>query len=227
MARIIQQILAALCVFIALVSAYSAPTFCKCSCFSNSTIIPLGPHHPTDGGAQPPPASDKRDTAAAAAVDVFSSPASAPLAPRGSSSSCSQCNRAFCLDYNLPICKGAEEKDVVAMCFQRDSRKDQIIVWGFLLGTGSLLGWTAVQHYLKSREERAAAAAAAAGNNRAPLLGGGRGGIDGQENIFQRLAARVGLGGQSGAGRSRSPRSAPTAAIPRGQYSPLDGNSRD
>lgn len=31
------------------------------------------------------------------------------------------------------------------MCFQRDSRKDQIIVWAFLLGTTGLLGWALVK----------------------------------------------------------------------------------
>jgi hypothetical protein len=31
------------------------------------------------------------------------------------------------------------------MCFQRDSRKDQIIVWAFLLGTTGLLGWALVR----------------------------------------------------------------------------------
>ncbi|CAK7236117.1 hypothetical protein SCUCBS95973_009497 [Sporothrix curviconia] len=221
MARI-QQILAALCVFIALASAYSAPTFCKCTCFTNSTIIPLGPQHPKDGSAQqPPPASAKRRDAAAGVSS--SSPATALLVSRASSASCNQCNRAFCLDYNLPICKGAEEKDVVAMCFQRDSRKDQIIVWCFLLGTGSLLGWTAIQRVMKVRED-----GAGGGNNRAPLLGSGRGGGHGGEgSVFQRLAARVGLGGPTVASGSRSPLSSPSAAIPRSQYAPLDGNSRD
>ncbi|CAK7224745.1 hypothetical protein SBRCBS47491_005655 [Sporothrix bragantina] len=221
MARI-ERILAALCVFIALASAYSAPTFCKCTCFTNSTIIPLGPQHPNDGGQQPPPPSAKRDTSSS----ISSSPASALLTSRASSASCNQCNRAFCLDYNLPICKGAEEKDVVAMCFQRDSRKDQIIVWCFLLGTGSLLGWTAVQRVMKFRED----GAAGSGNNRAPLLGGGGGGHGangGEENVFQRLATRVGLGGQNNMAGSRSPLSSPSPAIQRGQYVPLDGNSRD
>lgn len=32
--------------------------------------------------------------------------------------SCSDCTRAFCLDYNLPICKEAEEEDVFTTCFR-------------------------------------------------------------------------------------------------------------
>lgn len=202
----------------------AAPTFCKCTCFTNSTIIPLGPQHakPVDGN--PPPSS--RNAAAAVPNPLKN----INLDTRASSSSCTQCNRAFCLDYNLPICKGAEEKDVVAMCFQRDSRKDQIIVWCFLLGTAGLLGWTAVQRALHLRD--------AAGNTRAPLLGGGGGGDGsghtGRGNIFQRLLASIGISGRNGApgnngvgGSLRSPLSSPSAAVPRGQYAPLDGNSAD
>lgn len=73
---------------------------------------------------------------------------------RSSSSSCNECNRAFCMSYNLPICKDAEEKDVQTMCFQRDSRKDQIIVWVFILGTGGLLSWAGIRRLLALREGR-------------------------------------------------------------------------
>jgi len=38
------------------------------------------------------------------------------------------------------------------MCFQRDSNKDRIIVWGFILGTTGLLGWAAVKRVLEMRE---------------------------------------------------------------------------
>jgi hypothetical protein len=37
------------------------------------------------------------------------------------------------------------------MCFQRDSRKDQIIVWCFILGTAGLLGWAAVKRVLEAK----------------------------------------------------------------------------
>lgn len=39
----------------------------------------------------------------------------------------------------------------MAMCFQRDSRKDQIIVWCFILGTAGLLGWAAVRRVLEAK----------------------------------------------------------------------------
>ncbi len=31
---------------------------------------------------------------------------------------CNDCNRQFCLDYNLPICKGAGMEDAFAVCFR-------------------------------------------------------------------------------------------------------------
>jgi hypothetical protein len=55
------------------------------------------------------------------------------------------CNRAFCITQRLPICKGAEEKDIFTTCFQRDSRKDQIVVITFIMVTVGLLGWAAVR----------------------------------------------------------------------------------
>ncbi|KAB5542821.1 hypothetical protein GE09DRAFT_1133483 [Coniochaeta sp. 2T2.1] len=132
--------------FVSLISLVlaAAPTFCKCTCFKNSTIIPLGPNH-----AAPPPAPKPTSTSTSASslADQSSSPPA--LQNRAASSSCTQCNRAACLSYNLPFCKDAEEKDVVAMCFQRDSAKDQIIVWGFILGTGGLLGWAALKRVLE------------------------------------------------------------------------------
>ncbi|OIW24682.1 hypothetical protein CONLIGDRAFT_604349, partial [Coniochaeta ligniaria NRRL 30616] len=135
--RILFLLLATL---VSLISA-SAPTFCKCTCFKNSTIIPLGPNH-----APPPSPPPPKDTSAAS---TSTSDQSSISQRRAASSSCSQCNRAACLSYNLPFCRDAEEKDVVAMCFQRDSRKDQIIVWCFILGTAGLLGWAAVKRILE------------------------------------------------------------------------------
>ncbi|OAA67339.1 hypothetical protein SPI_01915 [Niveomyces insectorum RCEF 264] len=229
MARI-RWMLAVLSVWFAVASAYSAQTFCKCTCFTNSTIIPLGPQHQpssSDGSSPPPPPPPPL------------SPLFVPrdgktlLTPRASTASCTQCNRAFCLDYHLPICKDAAEKDVVALCFQRDSRKDQLIVWGFLLGTGALLGWAAVRRVLERRAAAAAAAGAGArtGDPRAPLLSGGGGvGAAGSGNVAQRIAARLGFGSRTissgGGGGLRSARS-PLADGTRGQYAPLDGAGGD
>ncbi|KAK1754223.1 hypothetical protein QBC47DRAFT_325351 [Echria macrotheca] len=150
--------------FTALITA-SAPTFCKCTCFTNSTIIPLGPQ------SSPPKSPPPREILL--------------VEPRAASSDCSQCNRKFCLDYNLPICKDAEEKDVTTKCFQRDSRKDQVIVWGFVLGTAGLLGWAGVRRVLEMRNKTPGAGGRG---------GGGGGGLFGA--AFGR-AAGSGAGGAS------------------------------
>jgi hypothetical protein len=63
------------------------------------------------------------------------------------------CNRAFCLSQRLPICKDAEEKDVFTTCFQRDSRKDQIVVLTFIATTLGLLGWAAARKVIEKRKE--------------------------------------------------------------------------
>ena len=55
------------------------------------------------------------------------------------------------MDQRLPICKGAEEKDIYTICFQRDSRKDQIVVVTFIMVTVGLLGWSAVRKVLERR----------------------------------------------------------------------------
>ncbi|KAI1654914.1 hypothetical protein F4813DRAFT_191863 [Daldinia decipiens] len=125
--------------FISYIAASSAPTFCKCTCFKNSTLIQLGPQGDSSFGNPEHPASPQ-------------------LQKRAASASCTQCTRAFCLSQHLPICKDAEETDVITTCFQRDSRKDQIIVWGFILGTISLLGWAAAKRVVEFREGRKAAA---------------------------------------------------------------------
>ncbi|KAL8303372.1 hypothetical protein RB597_005077 [Gaeumannomyces tritici] len=187
--------------------AASPPTFCKCTCFKNSTIIPLGPGH------EPPAAPPAPSPTTTPATTTTTTPhpdgkgkraeAAAAAAPqahmedkRAASSSCSQCNRAFCLKYNLPICKGAEEKDVVTMCFARDSRKDRLIVWTFLLGTAGLLGWAAARRALEQREMRKRAAAAGlgrgAGDNVAEGGGGGGGGGNPRRSPTRRGGADAG-----------------------------------
>ncbi|KAI1775981.1 hypothetical protein F4818DRAFT_441255 [Hypoxylon cercidicola] len=130
-------------VLVAYVTAASAPTFCKCTCFKNSTLIQLGP--------QSASSLSFSDSSSRTALR------SPPLQDRAASASCTQCTRAFCLSQHLPICKDAEENDVLTMCFQRDSRKDQIIVWGFILGTIGLLGWAAAKRVIEMREGKKAA----------------------------------------------------------------------
>ncbi|CAL3963859.1 unnamed protein product [Diplocarpon coronariae] len=115
-----------LALFLVIVStiAASPPSFCKCTCFTNSTIIPLSTH---------------------------SSSSSNKNSPRAASVSCATCNKAFCLSQRLPICKDAEEKDVLTTCFQRDSTKDQIVVLTFIAGTVGLLAWAGVRKIVEKR----------------------------------------------------------------------------
>lgn len=65
------------------------------------------------------------------------------------------CNRAFCRDQRLPICKDAEDKDIFTTCFQRDSRKDQIVVLTFIAATIGLLTWAGVRKVIEKRKESA------------------------------------------------------------------------
>lgn len=146
----------------------AVPTFCKCTCFTNSTIVPLGPKPGSDAELSHQRSLFLRSLNPLTDVE----PAHAK---RAASASCTQCTRAFCLAYNLPICKDAKEKDVVTMCFQRDSRKDMIIVWGFMFGTIGLLAWAAGKRFVESREGQ-------------KLTGGGTGGLPGSRG------ARSGVG---------------------------------
>jgi len=104
----------------------AAPTsFCKCTCYNtNSTIIPL----------DSPPSS------------ASPNPSGLPSQPHRS---CADCNKQFCLSYHLPICQDATESDVFATCFQRDSKKDQAVVFVFLSATGGLLVWAAVGPWVR------------------------------------------------------------------------------
>ncbi|KAK4547706.1 hypothetical protein LTR36_000664 [Oleoguttula mirabilis] len=113
--------------FLAVALAASPTSFCKCTCFTNSTIIPLD-DTATAPSSTPKDASDR-----------------AALKGR----SCTDCNKQFCLDYHLPICQGAKEDDVFATCFQRDSTKDQAVVFIFIFATGGLLIWAAVRPWVQ------------------------------------------------------------------------------
>ena len=226
-----------------------APTFCKCTCFTNSTIIPLGPGHdppaplPSESDAttsssssSSSPSGDSSSssflTSSSTKAATTDEPTSPPLATRAASSSCAQCNRAFCLRYNLPICKGAQEKDVTTMCFQRDSRKDQILVWGFILGTTGLLGWAGARRVLDRKGSSPPVATAVGGRGAAgrmgfagyqrPAAGGGGGGGGGGSAALGSFGwfnflRRRGSGGNGGGLRARDD------AAARGAYSPIQG----
>ncbi|KAL2022476.1 hypothetical protein VTK56DRAFT_5305 [Thermocarpiscus australiensis] len=233
MARITLLILLAV---LATLASASVPTFCKCTCFKNSTIIQLGPDH--DQPAAPPPPTKQDQPSSSSATSPASTattpprspnhnhhhnhPSSALLSPRAASASCAQCNRAFCLKYNLPFCKDAEEKDIVTSCFQRDSRKDRFIVWGFILGTAGLLGWAGLRKAVEAHQQHGGGGSGS-GVGRGPgMLGalaaaafGNRGGGDVPGENGGRGVGLARRGAASGSG----------PAVDRGLYSPL-GNQR-
>lgn len=95
------------------------------------------------------------------------------------------------------------------MCFQRDSRKDQIIVWGFILGTAGLLGWAAIRKFWEMRQS--------AGGIASALLGGGSRG--GGVPVGRVGGGRIGLadGGGAASGSDGG----------RGHYANVAGHSRE
>ena len=119
-----------------------APTsFCKCTCFSNSTIILLdapASHSSRSQHAFLPRVAQGDDVEELLPEDppIETSPPdegeSRPEEEEGGgdnrkengdrkeyrSGNCNDCNRQFCLDYNLPICKGAGMEDVATTCFR-------------------------------------------------------------------------------------------------------------
>ncbi|KAF2813860.1 uncharacterized protein BDZ99DRAFT_485956 [Mytilinidion resinicola] len=111
------------------VSAASPTSFCKCTCNGNSTIVALdspATKKPVDPGL---------------------------LKERASRRTCSDCNRQFCLGY--PFCQGAPEEEVFTTCFQRDSTKDQAVVFIFILATVGLLTYAAVRPWIDQWAEKA------------------------------------------------------------------------
>ncbi|PGG97548.1 hypothetical protein AJ79_09163 [Helicocarpus griseus UAMH5409] len=118
-------------------------SFCKCTCFSNSTIIQLGP-------------PDSKSTSSISSRAFFfprddddDDDDKKKVPEKGDKKyralNCNDCNRRFCLDYGLPKCKGAKEEDVFTTCFQRDSNKDKAVVFIFIIATAGLLVWAAVK----------------------------------------------------------------------------------
>ncbi|KAL8661055.1 MAG: hypothetical protein Q9168_008415, partial [Polycauliona sp. 1 TL-2023] len=61
---------------------------------------------------------------------------------------CSDCNKQYCLNQGLHICEGKELEDVFTTCFQRDSRKDEAVVFIFIFATAGLLSWAAVKPWI-------------------------------------------------------------------------------
>ncbi|ORY05620.1 hypothetical protein K493DRAFT_310876 [Basidiobolus meristosporus CBS 931.73] len=66
----------------------------------------------------------------------------------GTSKTCLDCTKAFCLTRDSHFCSGAGNgADLLAICFQRDSYKDQVVIYVFLIITGGLLLAALVKPY--------------------------------------------------------------------------------
>ncbi len=131
-----------------------APTFCKCTCFKNSTIIPMGPASSEENGSLTGRLSPDLSLMPGSHEAGIGSEHDIDVQGRTASTSCSDCTKAFCLRQGIDICRDATEDDVTTMCFQRDSNKDKIIVWGFIMGTSGLLGWALFKKVVASRSHR-------------------------------------------------------------------------
>ncbi|KAF2731799.1 hypothetical protein EJ04DRAFT_514362 [Polyplosphaeria fusca] len=121
-----------LCVLLALLSlalAASPTSFCKCTCGGNSNIVPLDL-----------PVTTSR-------------PALLDVKERASKKTCNDCNRQFCLSYTF--CRDVSEDDVFTTCFQRDSAKDQAVVFIFIVATVGLLSYAAIRPWVDQWSERA------------------------------------------------------------------------
>ncbi|KFH63514.1 hypothetical protein MVEG_10923 [Podila verticillata NRRL 6337] len=116
-------LLALLCLLSLLQTSLAANpiSFCKCVCGQEYHIIPL----PKDA-SQP----------------IFG----------GSAKACGACTKQYCLNNSPEICKGigtGEGDELVTSCFERDSYKDQFIVYLFLTITLGLLGFASLQPFVK------------------------------------------------------------------------------
>ncbi|KAL2047669.1 hypothetical protein N7G274_000711 [Stereocaulon virgatum] len=151
-------------IFITAASAYSPTSFCKCTCFTNSTIIPLDAPKTAAPRTEPlislriPEHDEVEEPLPEDPAQPSSTPTPKPDKGKGNgedgdrkeyrAGNCNDCNRQFCLDYNLPICKGAAVEDVFTTCFQRDSRKDEAVVFIFIFATAGLLIWAAAKPWI-------------------------------------------------------------------------------
>ncbi|KAL1622367.1 hypothetical protein SLS54_004931 [Diplodia seriata] len=139
-------VLLALIALLSSAHAASPASFCKCTCFTNSTIIHLDDPSPYSSKS----GSSKSDSSKSSGSSLFSRAKDSKKTGR----TCNDCNKKFCLDYNLPICHSAKEEDVYSECFQRDSAKDQAVVVIFITATVSLLIYAAARPYVDRWQEK-------------------------------------------------------------------------
>lgn len=124
--------------------AFSAASFCKCTCKGNSTIIPLSP----ETSSSTSPNLLLREPLLKIGGKILEG-REGETHNTHRANTCNDCNRKFCLDYKLPACKGVSEEEVFTTCFQRDSLKDEAVVFIFMFATAGLLLWALVQPFVQ------------------------------------------------------------------------------
>lgn len=100
--------------------------------------------------------SSASSTASAEAKEDESSPGNSTdtqLVSPQRAGTCADCNRQFCLEHPDfdKMCGEAKEEEVFTTCFQRDSAKDQLVVYTFIIVTVALLGYAAVRPWMEKK----------------------------------------------------------------------------
>ncbi len=96
----------------------SATSFCKCTCKGNSTIIALNPQTSSSSSSNEPPSLSFRDLIQEREADILGGRDEEETRKTYRASTCTDCNRKFCLDYKLPGCKGVREEEIFTTCFR-------------------------------------------------------------------------------------------------------------
>lgn len=65
--------------------------------------------------------------------------------------SCTNCTKKFCLSQNFTICQGVDDVLVSASCFQRESLKEQLFIYTFIIITSGLLLYATIFPYAQSK----------------------------------------------------------------------------
>ena len=113
--------------FVANCSLIAPTSFCKCTCDRNSTIIPLDapasrPSHPAlllrspendqpEDGKSDGEEKKKEEEEGGGKDEGHDRKEYRP-------GNCNDCNKQFCLSYNLPICKDVDVEKVFTTCFR-------------------------------------------------------------------------------------------------------------
>lgn len=69
----------------------------------------------------------------------------------GYTAACTNCTKKFCLSQNFTICEGVDEMLVSSSCFQRESLKEQLFIYTFIIITTGLLLYATVMPFAQEK----------------------------------------------------------------------------